>query len=100
MITIESCPKFNKCSANICPLDPDMLDRVHLPGERVCIYLTEYAKPHARTNLRGSLPDKQFEIITEAYPKIIDRYSSIKKRLSDASKKGSRMVRPPHGEVA
>jgi len=99
MISPEACPKFNKCSANICPLDPDMLKRTHLPGERVCFYLTEYVKPHAKEILRGSLPEKQLEAIAEAYPKIIARYSPIKRRLIDAAKKGSRMAKPPQGEV-
>lgn len=100
MISPDVCPKFHKCSANICPLDPDMLKRTHRPGERVCFYLTEYVKPHAKEILRGVLPAKQFEAIAQAYPKIILRYSPIKRRLMQAAKRGSRMVRPPQGEPA
>lgn len=33
------CPRFRqKCRANICPLDPEMLKRKHLKGEPICYY--------------------------------------------------------------
>ncbi len=35
----EACPRFGKCNAPVCPLDPDWQKRLHLPGEPTCHYL-------------------------------------------------------------
>lgn len=32
----HQCPRFNICSANVCPLDPDKRQRNFIPGESVC----------------------------------------------------------------
>lgn len=32
----HECPSFNKCSANICPLDPDQRLRTYINGEDTC----------------------------------------------------------------
>ena len=47
---IEDCPRFDRCSAPICPLDTDWQLRTHLPGEPICAFLREAAKQG------GSLP--------------------------------------------
>ncbi len=96
----DDCQKYDKCSAPICPLDPDMLTRTHLKGERVCFYLTEYVKPVGKAKLRGSLPRKFFEAIVNACPKIIARYRPIRNRLKEAKKRGSRLVNNPRNNVA
>ncbi len=44
-IEMSDCPRYMKCGANVCPLDPGMLRRTHIPGEPVCLLMTEYAKP-------------------------------------------------------
>ncbi len=38
MITkpMYKCTKFNECSCNVCPLDPDMAQMRALPGEERC----------------------------------------------------------------
>ncbi len=41
---IEDCPRFDRCSAPICPLDADWQHRAHLNGEPICIFLREAAK--------------------------------------------------------
>lgn len=33
---MELCPSYARCSANICPLDPDVRDRKHVPGDKKC----------------------------------------------------------------
>ena len=59
----EDCPKFDKCSANICPIDAEMIFRSHLAGEPVCLYLREYAKPAVRPFLGGCIPPELLEAI-------------------------------------
>ena len=41
------CPRFNYCSAPLCPIDPDWRKRTMLKNERVCHYLTEVTKDGA-----------------------------------------------------
>ena len=41
------CPRFNKCEANLFPIDPEWRKRTMLKNERVCHYLTEVTKPGA-----------------------------------------------------
>ena len=95
-----NCPKYCKCSAPICPVDVEWLIRVHLKGERVCFYLTEYSKPPVRAILRGSLPIELHEAIAKAYPRVIDRHCSIKNRLKEAAKTPSRLSRQIKGVAA
>ena len=50
-----ACPRFHRCSATKCPLDPDGRLRVHLPGDPVCHYLLNAMKPEKTDTLPGSL---------------------------------------------
>lgn len=97
---IERCPKFLGCSAPICPIDADWPTRSHRRGERVCYYLTEYAKKPSRPILRGSLPRKLHKAIAEAYPEILAKHCSIKRRLEEAATTPSRLTRKVKGEAA
>ena len=38
-LTPQQCPRYDSCSAPICPLDPDALKRRMLRDERVCHYI-------------------------------------------------------------
>ena len=42
---MHDCPRFDKCSAAICPLDPGWRKRVHARGDETCLYLRESQKP-------------------------------------------------------
>ena len=84
------CPKFESCSAPICPLDPDWKRKPHLDGERVCCYLTEYSKLAARPILRGVLAAQHYQAIKEGYPKVIAAHPRIKRQLQRSSSKPAR----------
>ena len=75
------CPKFNGCSAPVCPLDADWRKRAHLDGERACFYLTEYAKPAARAMLRGVLPSDHYEALAVVFHEVLTRPGPLKKQL-------------------
>ena len=92
------CPKWVKCSAPICPVDELHISRVHLAGEKICLYLNEYAKPHAREKLRGCIAEEHYNLIAEAYPKIIDTYAPISKALRRAANSPSRLGKKPGGK--
>ena len=91
MIAPDSCPKYEKCSANICPLDPDWQLRTHLNSEPVCFYLREYVKQGGIARLRGCIPREMLEQIAEVLPEIKSRYGTIKRRLESAAKTGSKI---------
>jgi len=102
LITPDSCPKYEKCSANICPLDRDWKLRNHLNGEPTCFYLREYVKRGGIARLRGCIPKEMLEQIAEVLPEIKSRYGNIKRRLESAAKTGSKIdaLKKPGREAA
>ncbi len=93
----EQCPKFEKCSAPICPLDPDWRLRHHYKGERVCFYLTEYSKPAARAFLRGSLARKHYQALARVYPEAITHVRDLQNKLQRSAQNPPRVGRRPGG---
>jgi len=102
MITPGFCPKYKKCSANICPLDHDWQLRTHLKGEPVCFYLREYVKQGGIARLRGCIPREMFEQIALNLPDIRSRHGDINRRLENAAKTGSKIdaLKKPGREAA
>ena len=97
-LTAIDCPKFEKCSAPICPLDPEWQSRSHLPGERVCFYLLEFVKPGAEARFQGCTPRELYRVVQDTIQPISTRYAPIQRALKRAKDTGSRMKRP--GRVA
>jgi len=91
-ITPNSCPKYEKCSANICPLGSDWQLRTHRNGEPTCFYLREYVKQGGIAKLRGYIPKEMLEQIAEVLPDIMLRYVDIKNRLKRSGKTSSKIV--------
>jgi len=52
-MNMEACPKYQSCSAPICPLDPNWRKALHLKHERVCFYLCEAQKDGSEAIFRG-----------------------------------------------
>lgn len=88
-----SCDRYNNCSANICPLDPDWQQRKHLNSERVCIYLLEAQKINAKAVFESGGREYLYLLIEEVAPAIISRHYPIKYALQQAKKTGSRLGR-------
>ncbi len=89
----RDCPRFDRCSANICPLDADWRLRNHLKGERICFWLTEAVKPGGAARLRGVTARELAEKVLEVLPRIIARYGPIRRALSRSAKTGPRLGR-------
>jgi len=87
----ESCPRFERCSANVCPLDADWRKRVHIEGERVCGLLTESVKPDAEARLRACTQGELVEGVLGQRRAICTRWSDVKRRLTRAERTGSRL---------
>jgi len=91
VIAPEFCPKFSKCSANICPLDGDWKSGSHLRGEPICFYMREYVKQAGRFKLGGYIPREMINQIAEVLPEINARHADIKNRLKRSAKTGSNL---------
>lgn len=84
------CPKFDSCSAPMCPLDPDWTERRHLAGERVCLWLREVVKPGGEAAARKVLPAVLVDEVVGALPAIEASNSDIRHKLKLAAQAGSK----------
>lgn len=91
-LTLYQCPKFQHCNAPICPLDSEWYKRKHFYGDRVCFYLIEAKKQHAKANFELSGLGYLFEAIVSLTPAIADTFTPIKKALDRAALTSSRMT--------
>jgi hypothetical protein len=94
------CPKFESCSAPVCPLDPIWRQVPHLAGERVCLYLTERAKNGGEARLSNVLPTQLAELVSEAYSELLARdacaargHGEIRRTIERAAETGSLIER-------
>ena len=93
---INECPKFDRCSAPICPLDPYWNESTYLRGEPVCLYLREAAKG-VDLGLIGVLPLGMPLIVGKAFRQIIHTvripnlvgHGDLRRRLVETAKSGS-----------
>ena len=80
------CPKFEQCSAPICPIDPEWQKRVCKKGDPVCFYLRQHAKDPLWGQKAGSVASKLIDKVGEVYLEVIARYGPLKTALVRASK--------------
>ena len=98
---MELCPKYDRCSAPICPLDPHWRESTYLEGERVCLYLRELAKG-GDLGCRGSLPRGMALIVGRAYQQIVHTgvigalcgHGALRRALRYAANHGSKLSGP------
>jgi len=91
--TPESCPRFLKCNAPICPLDADWQKRVLHRDDPTCFFLTESVKHNAETVFKGAGLKELYSAMVFAYPFITAQHPRIQKSLERAKLSGSRMTR-------
>ncbi|MFB3084251.1 MAG: hypothetical protein ACE1Z4_12505 [Gammaproteobacteria bacterium] len=92
-LSMSDCPKFRRCNAPICPLDPHWPLRKHRKGESICSYLLELLKPGGWARLRGCVPREIVEKVLATHLDIIARYGPIRRALMRAAKRPSRLGR-------
>ena len=85
------CPRFDSCSAPICPLDPQWPRAQHIQSERVCGLMTEVVKVGGQPRVAGILTPDQFTTFLREWPKVEARWTDIRARLRASSKTGSRI---------
>lgn len=83
----NACPRFDHCSAPLCPLD-DWKTYHHIKGEAVCFYLREVAKRGGTLPPRGDMAANLIAKVSEAYREIISsprsRWGDVRRRLARA----------------
>jgi hypothetical protein len=84
------CPRFERCSAPICPLDPDWELRVYRKSEPTCFYLREYVKSGAKTRFQGCTAIQIFEVIQQHLEALCHRYAPLCRALERAKRTGSK----------
>jgi hypothetical protein len=88
----RDCPRWDSCSAPVCPLETDWRRCDHLDGERVCGLLSELVKDGGEARLRGVLPAALVDTLTEVAPMVAARLYRIRRALERASRTSSRMA--------
>ena len=88
-----ACPKFNKCSAAICPLDSNWNQRSHLEDDSVCFYLLESVKKGAKKRFEGDQLQEVYGKIVEVRSAIQNNYKRIAKKLQLSKNTTSRMIK-------
>lgn len=88
---MQACPKFDGCSAPICPLDADWPRRIHRKGEPVCFYLLEYVKPGSRARFEGRTAVFLYELMESSIGRLCSRHAPLRRAVERAKRTGSRM---------
>ncbi len=99
-IKMCDCPRFDKCSAPICPLDREWSLRVYRKGEPICFYLLEYVKPNAKDQFQGSIGVPIYEAIQTSIDAMSHRYAPLRRALERAKRTGSRLVPAPTANLS
>ena len=90
-MAMAECPRYRSCSAPICPLDLDWKHRKHLPPERVCLWLTELAKPNGLQVVSEELGFVAHDI-AKLSPQITAKFCNIGYTVAQAAHTGSRIL--------
>jgi len=91
MVNPRNCPRWDRCSAPLCPLHSDWRRTKMLPNEPVCLYLRELAKPGGRDTLDRFPPREMVDRITEVTPAMIATAGPLRRALRRASLSGSNL---------
>lgn len=69
---LGNCARFNFCSINVCPLDPEANLRNELPEEAPCPFSIKKRSKEQR-GIRTQAPDSILEVISELNLKMLHR---------------------------
>lgn len=87
------CPRYQRCSASVCPLWRPVLDQKMVKGERVCGVLLEYQKPQSKAFLTTHYGTNMMQIMAEATEQIKDRGGYLlRSALTRAASTGTRLM--------
>lgn len=84
------CPRFDRCNAPICPLDPNWQQARHVDGEPICRWMLELAKEGGEAEISRALVDEVADLVRDAFPRIVSATPAIARRIERASLSPSR----------
>lgn len=84
-----TCPRFESCSAPICPIDDDWRLRTHRKGEAVCHWVRQLAKAPAGDAM-GSAAAELLARVLQLIPELFSRHAAIKTAFHRAARSGSK----------
>lgn len=90
---ISDCPRYQTCSAPICPLDIDWQKRVNCNEDPICFYLSQSVKHDARSDFERAGLGNLFEAIQSQRDLISAHFKRLKRKLDQAKLSPSRLTR-------
>ena len=89
MDSMRQCPKFATCSAALCPMDPNWMNRDVLSRDPTCTWLLEMARSGPTSSYVPAVIRLQ---IAEALPTILssERMGNLRSAMNRAAKLGSK----------
>ena len=89
----RSCPRYQRCSAAICPLWRPILEQKMVKGERVCGVLLEYQKTLSRPFLTTHYGTQMMQVMAQATDQIKAHGGYLlRSALTRAASKGTRLT--------
>ena len=89
----NNCPRYDRCSAAICPLWRPVLEQRMLKGERVCGVLLEYQKPQSRAILTTHYGTHMMQVMAQATEQIKAHGGYLlRSALTRAERTGTRLA--------
>jgi len=91
MTTYTNCPKFERCNANLCPLDEKSAERTMDRDEQICHYLCEASKNN-NPSIYEDRDDAWIYIIASSrLNEMTFKSKALKRRLERTSKTQSKL---------
>lgn len=88
-----NCPRYQRCSAAICPMWRLVLEQKMIKSERVCGVLLEYQKINSRTFLATHYGTYMMQVMAEATDQINERGGYLlRSALTRAAATGTRLT--------
>jgi hypothetical protein len=87
----SDCPRYQRCSAAVCPLWRSVLEQKMVKGERVCGVLLEYQKVDSRAILATHYGAELMEVMAQATDQVLSHggywlRSALKRAESTSSR--------------
>jgi len=87
-----NCPRYQKCSAAICPLWRPVLEQKMVKGERVCGVILEYQKTESRAILTTHYGEELMQVMAQATHQIKHHGGYLlRSALNRAASSGTRL---------
>ena len=83
------CPRFNRCSAPLCPLDPHWRRCKMLRDEHMCYYPTEASKEGAHERFRDRYDFDIYMVAEESLPGMRKAFKELDREIKRASERSS-----------